>query len=152
MQRRLRALATRTTDGRAAAIESAIAVRPAARWFTGSDGNIGTATGAYVGAAAASGKLPVLVACNIIDRDVCSGQSGGGAASDTAYDTAYDTWIGAFAGGIASRPATVVLEPGAVADESCMTSAQIADRDGLLNNAINQFTDPQIAYDLVYGY
>lgn len=124
-------------DGRAAAIESAIATKPSAEWFTGSSGDIGTATGAYVGAAAYHGQLPVLVAYNITDRDICSGQSSGGASSDAAYDT----WIGAFAGGIADRPALVVLEPDAVADESCMTSAQIADRNGLLNNAITQFTN-----------
>jgi endoglucanase len=130
-------VAANPTDGRAAAIESAIATRPAAAWFTGSSGAIGTATGAYVGAAAASDKLPVLVAYNITDRDICSGQSSGGAASDAAYDT----WIAAFAGGIADRPALVILEPDAVADESCMTSAQISDRNGLLNNAITQFTN-----------
>jgi endoglucanase len=124
-------------DGRAAAIESAIATEPSADWFTGSSGEIGTATGAYVGSAAVSGKLPVLVAYNITDRDICSGQSSGGASSDAAYDT----WIGAFAGGISARPALVILEPDAVADESCMTSAEISDRDGLLNNAITQFTN-----------
>ncbi len=129
--------AAHPTDGRSAAIDSAIASQPSADWFTGSSGVIGTATGAYVGAAANAGKLPVLVAYNIPDRDVCAGQSSGGASSDAAYDS----WIGAFAGGIAARPALVVLEPDAVADESCMTSAQISDRDGLLSNAITQFTD-----------
>jgi endoglucanase len=124
-------------DGRAAAIAASIAPEPSADWFTGSNSDIGEATGAYVGAAAASDKLPVLVAYNITDRDICSGQSSGGAASDAAYDT----WIGAFAGGIANRPALVVLEPDAVADESCMTAAEISDRDGLLNNAITQFTN-----------
>ena len=35
----------------------------------------------------------------------------------------------------------VILEPDALADESCMNSAEISDRDGLLNNAITQFTN-----------
>ena len=39
-----------------------------------------------------------------------------------------------------ARP-LVILEPDALADESCMTSAEISDRDGLLNNAITQFTN-----------
>jgi endoglucanase len=128
--------AAHPTDGREPAIESAIATEPDAVWFTGGESAIGTSTGAYVGAAAYSDKLPVLVAYNIPDRDVCAGQSAGGASSDAAYDT----WIGGFAGGIASRPAVVILEPDALADEGCMTSAQISDRDGLLNNAITQFT------------
>lgn len=124
-------------DGRAAAVESSIGTQPAAKWFASSNGDIGQGTGSYVGAAAANGKLPVLVAYNIPDRDVCAGQSSGGAASDAAYDT----WIGAFAGGIADRPALVILEPDALADESCMNSSQISDRDGLLQNAITQFTN-----------
>jgi len=129
--------AAHPTDGREAAIESAIATQPDAVWFTGGESAIGTSTGAYAGAAAYSDKLPVLVAYDIPDRDVCAGQSSGGASSDAAYDT----WIGGFAGGIASRPALVILEPDALADESCMTTSQISERDGLLNNAITQFTN-----------
>jgi endoglucanase len=129
--------AANPTDGREPAIASAIANEPSADWFTGSSGAIGTATGAYVGAAAYYDQLPVLVAYNITDRDICAGQSSGGAASDADYET----WIAAFAGGIADRPALVVLEPDAVADESCMTSAEISDRNGLLNFAITQLAD-----------
>ncbi|MFC1415529.1 glycoside hydrolase family 6 protein [Streptacidiphilus cavernicola] len=122
-------------DGRTAAIKASIAKTPAARWFGNWSGTIGTATGAYVGAAANAGKLPILVAYNIPNRDICGGQSGGGAGSDAAYDT----WIAAFASGIGSRPAVVILEPDSLGDESCMTSAQIADRNALLKNAITQF-------------
>ena len=130
--------AANPTDGREPAIESAIATQPSALWFAGSGSEpIGEATGAYVGAAANSDKLPVLVAYNITDRDICAGQSSGGAASDAAYDS----WIAGFASGIAARPSLVILEPDALADESCMTAAEISDRDGLLNNAITQFTD-----------
>lgn len=129
--------AAHPTDGRTPAIQSAIASKPSADWFTGSEGDIGTATGAYVGAAAWHGQLPVLVAYNIPNRDICAGQSSGGASSDAAYNS----WIGGFAGGIAGRPAVVILEPDAVATESCMSSAQISDRNGLLNNAITQFTN-----------
>ena len=76
-----------------------------------------------------------MVAYNITDRDICAGQSSGGAASDAAYEN----WISLFAVGIADRPAVVILEPDALADESCMNSAEISDRDGLLNYAIAQF-------------
>jgi endoglucanase len=130
--------AANPSDGREPAIKSAIATKPAATWFTGGNSTpIGTLTGALVGAAAYSDKLPVLVAYDITDRDICAGQSSGGASSDAAYNT----WIAAFAGGIANRPAVVILEPDALADESCMTSSEISDRDGLLNNAITQFTN-----------
>lgn len=122
-------------DGRAAAIRDNIAAKPMARWFGNWSGTIGTATGAFVGAADAVDKLPVLVAYNIPDRDICGGHSGGGAGSAAAYNT----WIAAFASGIGNRPAVVILEPDALGDTSCMTPAQIAERNTLLNNAIDQF-------------
>ncbi|MFE9428805.1 glycoside hydrolase family 6 protein [Kitasatospora sp. NPDC006697] len=122
-------------DGRAATIRASIANVPTARWFGNWSGTIGTATGAYVGAAQAQGKLPILVAYNIPDRDICAGLSGGGAGSDAAYDS----WIAAFASGIGSRPAVVVLEPDSLGDESCMSAAQISERNTLLRNAIAQF-------------
>ncbi|MEU5386707.1 glycoside hydrolase family 6 protein [Kitasatospora cineracea] len=122
-------------DGRAAAIRANIANTPAARWFGNWSGDIGTATGAYVGRAAAYRKLPVLVAYNIPNRDVCGGQSGGGAGSRAAYDT----WIAAFASGIGNRPAVVILEPDALGDQSCLTPAQVSDRNAMLKNAIAQF-------------
>ncbi|MGW4161515.1 glycoside hydrolase family 6 protein [Streptomyces sp. NPDC004788] len=123
-------------DGRAPAIQASIANVPTARWFGNWSGAIGTATGAYTGAAAATGKLPVLVAYNIPNRDICAGQSGGGAGS--AAD--YRSWIAAFASGIGNRPAVVVLEPDSLGDESCMTPAQISERNALLSDAIAQFT------------
>ena len=129
--------AANPSDGRAAAIAASIGAKPMADWFGAGSGDIGEDTGAYVGAAAAADKLPVLVAYDIKNLDICASGAGHGASSDSAYDT----WIAAFAGGIASRPALVILEPDAVADESCMTSSEISDRNGLLNNAITQFND-----------
>ena len=129
--------AANPSDGRAAAIAADIGDKPIAAWFGAGSTDIGKDTGAYVGAAAAQDKLPVLVAYDIPNLDICASGAGHGAASDSAYDT----WIAAFAGGIAARPALVVLEPDSVADESCMSSSQISDRDGLLNNAITQFAN-----------
>ncbi|MCB5168543.1 glycoside hydrolase family 6 protein [Streptomyces bambusae] len=122
-------------DGRAAAIRTFIAQTPAARWFGNWSGDIGAAAGAYVGRADSHDKLPILVAYNIPNRDVCAGHSGGGAGSRAAYDA----WIAAFASGIGSRPAVVVLEPDALGHESCMTPAQVAERNAMLKNAIAQF-------------
>lgn len=65
-------------DGRAGAINSSIANTPMARWFGSWSGTIGTATGAYVGAADNQDKLPILVAYNIYNRDYCGGHSAGG--------------------------------------------------------------------------
>ncbi|MFL1377062.1 glycoside hydrolase family 6 protein [Nocardiopsis protaetiae] len=122
-------------DGRAAAINASLASVPMARWFGSWSGPIGTATGAYVGAADHHDKLPVLVAYNIYGRDACGGHSSGGAASPAEYAT----WIGAFAGGIANRPAVVILEPDSLGDYDCMDPGQIAERRGMLTNAITQF-------------
>ncbi len=122
-------------DGRAPAIRSAIANTPAARWFGNWSGDIGAATGAYVGRADAYDKLPILVAYNIPNRDICGGQSGGGAGSRAAYDS----WIAAFASGIGNRPALVILEPDALGDQGCLTPTQISDRNAMLKNAIAQF-------------
>ncbi len=73
----LRWTAANPGDGRAAAIRASIANTPAARWFGNWSGDIAAAAGSYAGRAASAGKLPVLVAYNIPDRDICAGQSGG---------------------------------------------------------------------------
>lgn len=122
-------------DGRAPAINAFIANTPMARWFGSWSGTIGTATGAYVGAANNGDKLPILVAYNIYNRDYCGGHSAGGAASPSAYAT----WIAQFAGGIANRPAVVILEPDSLGDYGCMTQAQIDEREGMLTGALAQF-------------
>jgi endoglucanase len=122
-------------DGRAAAISESIASVPMARWFGSWSGDIYSATSSYVGAAAAEDKLPILVAYNMYGRDACGGHSGGGAESPTAYAS----WIEAFARGIGDRPAVVVLEPDALGDFSCMSDDQIAERQNMLTNALQQF-------------
>lgn len=122
-------------DGRSNAIRTAIGQQPMARWFGSWSGTIGTATGAYSGAADHHGKLPIMVAYNIAGRDACGGHSGGGAGSAQAYNT----WIAGFAGGIADRPAIVILEPDALGDFDCMSSTQVAERQNMLVNALAQF-------------
>ncbi|MFE9017242.1 glycoside hydrolase family 6 protein [Streptomyces sp. NPDC007808] len=122
-------------DGRASAINASIANTPMARWFGSWSGTIGTATGAYVGAADQRDKLPILVAYNVYHRDHCGGHSGGGASSPSAYAS----WIAQFAGGIANRPAVVILEPDSLGDYGCMTQAQINERRAMLSGAIAEF-------------
>lgn len=122
-------------DGRASAINASIANTPTARWFGSWSGTIGTATGAYVGAADARDRLPVLVAYNIYNRDYCGGHSAGGASSPSAYTN----WIAQFAGGIGNRPAVVVLEPDSLGDYGCMNQAQIDEREAMLTGALAEF-------------
>ncbi|MDT9701259.1 glycoside hydrolase family 6 protein [Streptomyces sp. P17] len=122
-------------DGRAPAINASVAGTPTARWFGSWSGTIGSATGAYVGAADARDKLPILVAYNIYNRDYCGGHSAGGASSPSAYRN----WIAQFAGGIAGRPAVVVLEPDSLGDYGCMTQAQIDERESMLTGALAEF-------------
>ncbi|MFC1411980.1 glycoside hydrolase family 6 protein [Streptacidiphilus sp. N1-12] len=128
-------VAAHPSDPRAAGIQSAIASRPIARWFGDDGGDIGSEVSSYVGAANSHGKVPVLVAYDIPDRDVCGGYSGGGASSVGAYES----WISGFAAGIGSRPAVVVIEPDALSDYSCLTAAQQSSRTAMLLFATQMF-------------
>ena len=145
--------AANPSDGRAAAIAANIGDKPQADWFGSWSTDPGEETGAYVGAAAAADKLPVLVAYNIPDLDICASGPGLGASSDAAYDTwngSDGQWCnpdGAKLGStdqIANDGAELLLwikTPGE-SDGNCGTG------DG---TTAGQFV-PQIAYDLVYGY
>jgi len=124
-------------DARAARIQSAIAARPMARWLGGWSGEVGATVSAYVGAADAADKLPVLVAYNIPGRDACGGHSGGGAANEAEYKA----WVSAFASGIGERPAVVIIEPDSLGDFACMDEAAIAARNRMLTYAATQFRD-----------
>ena len=126
--------ASHASDSRAARIQASIGSKPIARWF-GNDGSIGTTVASYVSAADSHDKLPVLVAYNLPGRDACGGQSGGGAGSVSAYKT----WVSSFAAGVGTKPAVVIIEPDALGDFDCMTSAQIADRNAMLTYATQMF-------------
>jgi endoglucanase len=124
-------------DSRAATIEANIASRPGARWFGNWSGDIGTAVSSYVGAAAAAGRTPILVAYNIPGRD-CGGASSGGAGSPDGYRT----WISAFASAIGGRSAVVIVEPDAVAQLDCLPDdTERQTRLDLLSYATQQFHD-----------
>ncbi|MEV4532865.1 glycoside hydrolase family 6 protein [Asanoa sp. NPDC049518] len=117
-------VAANPSDSRAAVIRSRIAEVPQARWFTTT--NTSTVRGqvsAYVGAAAAAGKIPIMVVYDIPNRD-CGGASSGGAPSHAAYRA----WIDEVAAGLAGRPATIVLEPDVLPlMTNCQSSAQQAE-------------------------
>ncbi|MEV6876661.1 glycoside hydrolase family 6 protein [Amycolatopsis sp. NPDC051128] len=113
--------AANLSDPRQPMIRDRIANTPQGRWFTTT--NTGTVRGevdAYVSAAAAAGKIPIMVVYDIPNRD-CGGASAGGAPSHEAYRA----WIDQVSAGIAGRPAAIVLEPDVL---PLMTNCQSADQ------------------------
>jgi endoglucanase len=111
-------------DSRAAVIRDRIASVPQPRWYTTTNtSTVRSEVDQFVGAAAAAGKIPILVVYNIPNRD-CSGHSGGGAPDHQSYRA----WIDQVAAGLAGRPATIVLEPDVLPImTSCQNSSQQAD-------------------------
>ncbi len=123
-------VAANSGDSRAGVIRDRIASVPQARWFTTTNTSaVRGEVDAYTGAAAAAGKIPILVVYDIPNRD-CGGASGGGAPSHDAYRA----WIDQVAAGLAGRPAAIVLEPDVLAlmtncqsgDQQSQTTASIA--------------------------
>ncbi|MER5431549.1 glycoside hydrolase family 6 protein [Streptomyces sp. NPDC002588] len=134
-------------DSRRPVIESRIAGRPAAVWFTEySPGTLTSRVRAVTSAAAARDRVPVLVAYAIPDRD-CGGASEGGVPNLDAYDG----WIDAFAAGLGSGRVVVVLEPDSIAQADCLDPGQRADRFASLARAgrVLKAADPRarVYYD-----
>jgi endoglucanase len=118
-------------DPRSAAIETGIADRPAAVWFTDPSPAATTSQVAEIASdGAARGQVPVLVAYAIPDRD-CGGASQGGAPDLDAYDA----WIDAFAAGLGPDDVIVILEPDAIAQSGCLSAGARADRFASLARA-----------------
>lgn len=125
------AIAWQSSNPQGANIMKMIDAEPVATWFGGWNANVQADANTLVSAAQASGTMPILVAYNIPDRD-CGGYSAGGAQTPSAYQS----WINSFAAGIGSRPATVILEPDALASISCLSAADQTTRLQLLNYAV----------------
>jgi endoglucanase len=122
---------THPGDARRDVIESRIADRPAAVWFADfTPSTITARVRAVTSAAAAQGRVPVVVPYAIPQRD-CGGASEGG-APDLA---AYDGWIDNFAAGLGSGEVIVVLEPDSIAQSDCLTEGEQADRFASLARA-----------------
>ncbi|MGW4943602.1 glycoside hydrolase family 6 protein [Actinoplanes sp. NPDC004185] len=111
-------------DSRAAVIRDRIANVPQGRWYTQNNtATVAAEVDAYVGAAAAAGKTPIMVVYNIPNRD-CSGASSGGLANHTAYRQ----WIDQVAAGLKGRSAAIILEPDVLPImTNCLTAAQQQD-------------------------
>ncbi|MEH0442752.1 MULTISPECIES: glycoside hydrolase family 6 protein [unclassified Streptomyces] len=118
-------------DPRTSVIESRIANRPAAVWFADyAPGTLAARVRAVTSGAAAEGRVPVLVAYAIPDRD-CGGASEGGAPDLDSYDG----WIDRFAAGLGSGEVVVVLEPDSIAQADCLDAGARAGRFAALARA-----------------
>jgi endoglucanase len=114
-------VAANPNDSRTAMIRDRIAATPQGRWFTTTNtSTVRAEVDAYVGAAAAAGKVPIMVVYNVPNRD-CGGASGGGAPSHEAYRA----WVDQVAAGLAGRAAAIVLEPDVL---PIMTNCQSPDQ------------------------
>lgn len=117
-------VAANPNDGRAAVIRDRIASVPQPRWYTTTNtSTVRAQVDSHVGAAAAAGKIPLLVVYNVPNRD-CGGASSGGAPSHAAYRE----WVDQVAAGLAGRPAYIVLEPDVLPlMTNCQNAAQQAE-------------------------
>jgi len=120
-------------------IEQRIAGQPTAKWFGAWCGDITAAVSEYSSSAADEGKIPVLVAYNIPDRD-CGGESAGGLASMQQYNE----WIHAFARGLGGRQAIVILEPDSLAMlDNGLDAGQQQRRLAMLRHAVRTLQSDQ---------
>jgi endoglucanase len=122
-----------------AALVDALASTAHAVWITGgSPHDTQVAVNKTVSKAADEGELPVFAAYNIPGRD-CGGLSAGGATTLAAYEA----WVDAFATGLGSAQAIVILEPDSLGlpPSSCGGGFPFtdADRYAELNYAVDRF-------------
>lgn len=118
-----------------AALIAAIARQPQSLWLGEWHRDVRAAVAGRMRAARRAGTVPVLVAYNIPDRD-CGQHSRGGAPSGAAYLR----WIDQVSRGIGRGPATLVLEPDALAGLACLSPAGRAERLRLLSAAVTRLT------------
>ncbi|SPL94110.1 Endo-1,4-beta-xylanase A precursor [[Actinomadura] parvosata subsp. kistnae] len=116
-------VAANPNDSRTPVIRDRIAAVPQGRWFASyNPSTVRSQVDAYVGAAAAAGKIPIMAVYAMPNRD-CGGASAGGAPDHTAYRA----WIDQIAAGLAGRPASIILEPDALAImTNCMNASEQA--------------------------
>lgn len=124
--------AWRTTRPADATQMDKIATQSVAAWLGDWNTNIEADVNNQTTTITSAGATPVFVAYNIPQRD-CGGLSGGGGATPDAYKT----WITAIANGIGSRKAVVILEPDALANMGCLSSADQQTRFDLFKFAVS---------------
>jgi endoglucanase len=116
-----------------AALVAKIAQQPQASWYGSWSADIETVVTNYVNAAERAHELALLVAYNVPNRD-CGQYSAGGAKDSNSYAE----WITAFARGIGTRRAVVVLEPDAIPlMTQCLSEADQGKRLELIHQAVS---------------
>lgn len=117
-----------------AALIAKIADTPQARWFGEWSGDIETVSANYVKAAHNRGKVALIVAYNVPNRDC--GQYSAGGATDPAD---YRRWIQGLAKGIGvDKRAVVILEPDALGLlDKCLSPEDQKQRLTLLSEAVD---------------
>lgn len=121
-------VAANPNDPRSAKIAQALVRRPAAKWFGDWNKDVQGDVDAYVTAATTVGRLPILTAYNMFNRDN-GGHSSGGAKSPEEYRA----WVDSFVAGIGDRPALVIVEPDSLSQiGSLPTEAMRAERTQLV--------------------
>ena len=107
-----------------------IARQPVAHWI-GGRGGATEKTHGVVSQAQVAGRVPVLVAYNIPNRD-CGQYSSGGASGDDAYRT----FVAQMADGLGGAKAIVILEPDALAQTFVKCKGEQGEREVLLSGAV----------------
>jgi endoglucanase len=112
-----------------------LASQPTFTWYGDWTQSLGQKVDSHVSAAAAQGKIPLLVAYNIPNRD-CGNYSAGGAAGMAAYLD----WVRAFASGLKGRNSIIILEPDALGqaqiDPNCLSEAAVNERFQMISEAV----------------
>jgi endoglucanase len=114
-----------------------VAQTPQAWWLTDTTptDQAAGAVSSYIGAAAASGAMPVIVLYAIPHRDCGSFTAGGFASGDD-----YRAWIGQVAAGVGMARVGVILEPDALTAADCLPQDQQRERTALLRDAVGVLT------------
>ena len=120
----------RTRPADAALLEE-IALQPQADWFGDWNRDVKSDVAARMKEVRGAGAVPVLVAYDIPGRD-CGQYSKGGAGDAKAYHK----WIQAFADGVGSGKAIVILEPDAVAGADCLSASARDERLAMIRDAV----------------
>jgi len=115
-----------------ASLMDRMAGQSTAKWFGNWSGNIQNSVDAYL--TAANGSTPVLVIYNIPNRDC------GNYSANSMSATGYRAWVDQFATGIKNRPAIIILEPDALALDSCLNNDLKAERHELLASAVTKLS------------
>lgn len=113
----------------------AIARTPAAIWAAGQQGEMQEVRQVTLAGVKAH-AIPVIVAYNVPDRDVCGKFSGSGGPERSSYMT----WINQLATAIGSGQDIVIVEPDALPDliRGCLSPAQATERYQLLRYAMSR--------------